>query len=298
VRVSVIVISKDEEKLSDTLSALAEHLRGEDIAARHEVEVVVVDASEGRLSRIAAEHPDVQWIDFPAFDDGRISIPHQRNTGVLKARGEIIVFTDAGCIPTAGWLLNLITPLVDGTEQVTCGPSWVDDNVYSRERGALVPCYVDEAPTINLAVRRELFDLVGDFDERFAYGSDVDFSWRLVAAGVKIRYVVDAVVVHDWGNFCRQLKRSRHYGAARIRLYVKHRDRLHTLIRNDPVSVLYALYLLGLPIALIRYRSYLALIAIPLWRARKRPFPAQVVACHLAEGLGGLTEMARMLRPR
>ena len=46
--------------------------------------------------------------------------------------------------------------------------------------------YLPEAPTINLAVHRSVFDRIGDFDERFAYGSDVDFTWRAVDAGFRI----------------------------------------------------------------------------------------------------------------
>ena len=51
--------------------------------------------------------------------------------------------------------------------------------------------YLNECPTINLAFRREAFDAVGGFDEAFAYGSDVDFSWRLIDAGYRIRSVPD-----------------------------------------------------------------------------------------------------------
>jgi glycosyltransferase involved in cell wall biosynthesis len=296
-KISIIVISKDEEKLAETLTSLTTHVGEEDVVEVHEIELIVVDASQGRLGHVRRAHPSVQWIDYTPPGGVRVSIPHQRNVGIQAARGEIIVFTDAGCVPAEGWLSRLIAPVVSGAERVTCGPSWVGDNVYSPEKGTPVPYYVDEAPTINLAFTRELLDLVGDFDERFEYGSDVDFTWRLVAAGAKIRYIADAVVVHDWGTFRRQLKRSVKYGQARIRLYRKHRDRLRLLLRNDPVPVVYAAYVLGLPLAL-RYRSYVLALVIPLWRARKRPYPARVVLCHCAEGVGSLREVMQMVRTR
>src|SRR5271166_5052166 len=289
-KVSIIVISKDEEKLAETLAALTVHVGGDEALHDHDIEVIVVDASLGRLARVAGANPSVKWIDFVPPVGVRVSIPHQRNAGIHAALGQVIVFIDAGCIPAEGWLAGLLQPILTEEECVTCGPMSMSDNVYTPERGAPVPRYVEEAPTANLAFKRELVDAIGGFDEDFEYGSDVDFTWRLVAEGRRIRYVADAIVDHDWGTFRRQLKRSRQYGQARIRLYRKHRDRRHALLVEDPVPVLYPLYLLGLPLAL-RYRSYLLLIAIPLWRARKRPYPVRVVACHFAEGIGSLRQL-------
>ena len=294
-KTSIIVLSKDEEQLADTLTALTAHVGSGEISDHHETEVLVVDASEGRMAHVAEANPSVRWIDFTPPAGVRVSIPHQRNAGVEAASGEVIVFIDAGCMPSEGWLARLLTPIVAEGEWVTCGPMSVGDNVYSPERGAPAPRYVEEAPTANLAFKRELLGAIGGFDETFEYGSDIDFTWRLVAHGAKIRYVGDAIVDHDWGTFRRQLKRSRQYGQARIRLYRKHRDRQRTLILHDPVPVLYPLYILGLPLAL-RYRSYLLLVAVPLWRARKRPYPARVVACHFAEGIGSLKELASIAR--
>jgi GT2 family glycosyltransferase len=57
-------------------------------------------------------------------------------------------------------------------------------------------------------VHRKVYDEVGLFDEAFQCGSDVDFSWRSVDYGFRIRYGPQAVVEHDWGDVRRQLKRS------------------------------------------------------------------------------------------
>ena len=293
--ISIVVISKDEERLRDTLSALEAHIDTEHINIDHEVDITVVDASQGRLAHIEQSFPNVRWVEFTRPPGIGVSIPHQRNCGIRATKGEIIVFTDAGCVPQNGWLVHLVAPLVAGSERMTCGPSWVGDNVFSPERGVPVPEYVDEAATINLAFVRELVDEVGDFDETFDYGSDVDFTRRVVTSGNRIRFVADAVVDHDWGTFRRQFKRSRQYGAARVRLSHKSSGGIFALVRSEPVPILYALFILGLPLAL-RIRSYLLLLAIPLWRARKRPYPLRVVACHFAEGIGSLQEFVAMAR--
>ena len=292
VRISLVVISKNEQKLDDTLCVLKEQAHSEQIEEVHDVEVIVVDASGGGLAHIEQSHPEVRWIDYRAPADVRISIPHQRNVGIRAATGEIIVFTDSGCIPEDGWLARLVGPLVAGSERMTCGSTWVGDNAYSPEIGAPDPEYLEEAATINLAFTRDIVAEVGEFDESFEYGSDVDFTRRVVACGARIRFVPDAVVVHDWGDFRRQLKRSVQYGAARVRLYRKHSRRTVDIQAMPTVPLVYGVYLLGLPLA-VRYRTYLLLLLVPLWRARRRPFPARVVICHLAEGAGGLRELAR-----
>ena len=293
-KVSIVIISKDEQKLDDTLAALNDHLAAPEVAAAgHEVEVVVIDASDGRLDYVRDNHPRVRWVPFSAPPGIRISIPHQRNAGIRAASGDVIIFTDAGCIPQEGWLVRLLAPITSGEERVTAGPSWTGDNVYSPERGASVPTYLTEAATINLAFTRAVADLVGEFDEQFEYGSDVDYTRRMVRAEIPIRFLPEAGVEHDWGDFRRQLKRSVKYGSAAVRLHRKHDAHSWDIFRTQPVPVLYALYLLGLPLA-VRYRSYLLVLLVPLWRARKRPYPVRVVVEHLAQGYGGLRELARV----
>ncbi|MCD0450134.1 glycosyltransferase [Actinocorallia sp. API 0066] len=287
--ISVVVISKDERALDATLTAVAAQLAELGTPG----ELVVVDASAGRLADIAARHPGVRWLDFTRPAGVRVSIPHQRNAGVRAARGDVVVFTDAGCLPADKWLARLVEPVLDGAEAVTAGVA--TGGLYERDV-LRRPDYLDECPTINLAFTRAAFDAVGGFDERFEYGSDVDFSWRLIDAGHRIRSVPDAVVTHDWGDGRRQLKRSFAYGKARSRLYRKHRARRGRLLTAEPMVVVYPVFLLGLPVLLLApwlpwVLAYPLLLAVPAWRARGNG-PARVVVDHLAYGAGVLADLA------
>jgi GT2 family glycosyltransferase len=187
---------------------------------------------------------------------------------VREARGEIVVFTNAGCLPRSDWLSRLVAPILAGEEEVTAGP------VASREprRAAYDTrtygaAYLTECPTINLAFVKAGFESVGDVDESFEYGSDVDFSWRLVDAGFRIRMVPEALVEHDWGSASRQIRRTSVYGRSRTCLYLKHSERLRRVWRTDPVMVAYPVFLLGLPLTFF-FPLYPALLAIPVWRNR------------------------------
>jgi GT2 family glycosyltransferase len=225
-----------------------------------------------------------------------VTIPEQRNLGVAEAIGDVIVFTDCGCIPGPEWLSRLLAPILDGTEAVTCGRTGSRGrSVYDGTPVAAPlddvapPEHVEECPTINLAFRRETFERIGGFDETFEYGSDIDFSWRLTRSGVRIRFVPHAVVVHDWGDHKRQNRRAVAYGRARAHLYRKHPDRIVGMLRDDPIVAAYPLFLLGLPLTL-RWRAYPLLLAVPLWRNRGKQ-PVRVVVDHLWFGVGVLSEL-------
>lgn len=302
--VSVVIISKDEPALGETLDLVAEQVASLVPGRASEAETVVVDASSGRLGQLREAHPEVRWIDFEPPVGVKVSIPHQRNVGVHAAKGDIIVFTDSGCRPQPGWLEALLRPLTEEHESMTCGKTGATGRLdpYSTGRAdAEGRRYLDECPTINLAFRRDVVNLLGDFDESFEYGSDIDFTWRARHEGVAIRYVPEAEVLHDWGDRRRQVRRSFVYGRARARLYWKHligkgpqSIRKRRLGSQDAVPLLYAAYLLGLPLA-VRYRSYLLLLAVPLWRGR-RSRPVEALFDHLLIGAGvlaGSWEMAR-----
>lgn len=287
-KVSVVVISKDEPALADTLDGLAP-LRDDLLD-----EVVVIDASEGRLDTIRDRYPWVTWIPYSRRPGAGITIPEQRNLGVAEAIGDVIVFTDCGCVPEPDWLPRLLTPIFDDAEQVTCGRTGsLGTSVYDgTPAGASLeapPDYVDECPTINMAFRRAAFTRVGGFDESFQYGSDIDFAWRMSEADIPIRYVPDAVVVHDWGGPERQTRRALQYGRARAHLYRKHPGRIPRMVREDPIVAAYPLFLLGLPLTL-KWRWYPFLLAVPLWRNRGK-HPVRVVADHLWFGVGVLHEI-------
>ena len=150
--------------------------------------------------------------------------------------------------------------------------------------------YLREAPTLNLAFRREVFDAVDGFDESFTYGSDVDFTWRLNDMGYRIRRVPDAIIRHDYGTPRRQRQRSYMYGKARARLYRKHRARRRYVLRDDPIAVVYPLFLLALPLTLI-FPPYPLLLLIPAWRNRSHGI-IRVLVDHLWFGAGVLAELA------
>ena len=276
-----MIISKREHRLDETLSAIESSPFGKTC------ELLVVDASEGALSSIQREHPGVRWIDFEAPTGRSMTIPHQRNLGVSLAKGEIIVLTDAGWLPAADWLERLTRPIMEEGEKIVAGPVR-SGGIHHRQshQGS----YVLEWPTANVAFEKSVWAALGGFDESFDYGSDVDFSWRAVSAGCKIRWVDEAVVFRDSGDWRRQLKRSYVYGKARTKLYRKHPGRRRALVTTDPVPLGFALFLLGSPIGLV-FPAYFLILAVPLWRVRHSDSPFFDVLNGFVLAIGALVEL-------
>jgi GT2 family glycosyltransferase len=251
-------------------------------------ELVVVDASERRLDAVRTAHPSARWFDFPPLP-GRSSIPRQRNFAVARAYGDLLVFIDASCVPEQNWLETLIEPIESGREEVaagvvlaTAGSSARDDATWWRGDTE----YLDEAPTINLAVTRRAYETVGGFDEGFLY------------AGVRVRYVPNAIVRHDWGGRRDEMRRSVTYGRARARLYLKHPHRWRDLFGRDVIALVYPTYILALPFSLRRrFRWLPGLVLVPLWRSRFL-HPVATLVDHFCFGFGVLTELGERLRDR
>jgi GT2 family glycosyltransferase len=284
--VSVVVVVKNDRRIDRLLTRLRE------LSGPEPRECVVVDASDrGRLDGIRERHSDVRWINFSP--GSAITIAAQRNAGVREARGDVIVFTDADCVPDDGWLDALVAPIRQGVESVVAGRvrSLSSESVYDGQwdrRNTSVK-YVEEAPTLNLAFTRDVFERYGRFDESMRYGSDVALTWRIVAGGTRIRFAPDAVVFHDWGDLRANIRRAFLYGEARARLYKSLPWARSRLLRRDFSFVAYALFLAGLPLT-ARFRPYPLLLVAPLVKnARSQPF--QVVGLSLVAGMGFLREL-------
>lgn len=92
---------------------------------------------------------------------------------------------------------------------------------------------VDHVTGACYLIRRDLFEALAGFDERFVvYFEDLDLSWRARAAGWEIRYVAEAAAFHAGGWATGQGRRVRlyHDWHSRVVFARKHFGRLMALV--------------------------------------------------------------------
>ncbi len=216
-RVSVVIPAYNAERtLGACLEALARQVRPAD-------EVVVVDngSTDGTAALTRSffgRLPGLRLVTEPRAGEAAA-----RNRGVREARGDVIAFTDADCIPHEGWLANAVRALEEWPE---CAA--VAGEVVGYRAGRLVekylsvaafptpeePCVMDglrfPPPTFytaNFVVRRHALSRVGLFDENLRIGVDVDLCVRLLRAGLRIGYLPQAVVAHVQRDSLRKMVR-------------------------------------------------------------------------------------------
>jgi glycosyltransferase involved in cell wall biosynthesis len=179
-----------------------------------------------------------------------------RNRGWKSSAGQVICFTDSDCVPSAGWIENLLEGFtnsqigaVAGSYEIANTSSWLAHWVHReiKERHRRMPPVIRAFGSYNVAIPRYVLEATGGFDPgyRQASGEDNDLSYRITKKGWIIAFRPQAKVAHYhpervWKYLMGQYR----HGFWRAKLYKNHPDMArgddYTRLRDrlEPVLVL------------------------------------------------------------
>jgi glycosyltransferase involved in cell wall biosynthesis len=224
--VSVVVPARNA---ADTLGQCLDALLVQSEAGESYEVIVVDDGSSDDTRDVASSRPVrvlSQKHEGPAA---------ARNRGVEEARGQIVLFTDADCVPAASWVSEMTRPFLDAeivgvkgaycTRQAGIVPRFVQCEYEERYQRMARLKRIDFIDTYSAGYRRAVLRSAGGFDTRYPSASveDQELSFRLAEQGHQMVFNPLAVVYHRHPETVRAyFTRKFNIGYWKVRLLRSH----------------------------------------------------------------------------
>jgi GT2 family glycosyltransferase len=232
VEISVVIVNWNSKNyVRQCLASLFQHCAGIPL------EVIVVDGAsfDGCDDMLAREFPQVRYIQSRE----NVGFARANNLGACQARGRCLLFLNPDTelienslavlirclesLPAAGAagckLLNadrsvqtscvqpfptVLNQVLDSEFLRSCFPTWRLWGMLPLHQSRSEPVEVEVISGACILVRRDLFEKVGGFTERyFMYGEDLDLCFKILRAGFRVYYVPETTIVH-YGGGCTQ----------------------------------------------------------------------------------------------
>lgn len=218
---SILIPVLNEEKNLTALFRSLNALEGVESA-----EILFIDngSEDESLSLLKEFQKKTASFAVKIVEEKKRGFPEPLNAGLKEADGDVFLFLDADAVPEKKWLARMAAAL--DTSDIAVGETKSalpkKPSVYGRLAKTIFDGYSARAasaethplpwgPTCNLGARRELFLSVGNFSEAASSAFDIDWCWRAVLQGARLRYAPKAVVRHARRNereaFLRQMER-------------------------------------------------------------------------------------------
>ena len=244
--VSVIILNFDGRRwLPACLDALASQQHAPD----NETLVIDNGSTDGSGDLVRTSYPRVRVIDTSR----NLGFAGGNNEGVRHARGEWIAFLNNDTIADPAWLARLWAAhrarpdcaLITSRLVFMHDPDVVDSagdgylragGAFKHGHGAPASSFAESREVFGACggafmIRRDIFEKLGGFDERFfMVYEDVDLSYRARLAGLRVFYAADAIVRHAGSGSLGTISPAA--------VYYGQRNLEWTWIKNSPPGLL------------------------------------------------------------
>jgi cellulose synthase/poly-beta-1,6-N-acetylglucosamine synthase-like glycosyltransferase len=200
-------------------------------------EIIVVN--DGPVDAAVEAIADRQGVTF--LSQQQKGAAAARNLGAEQAQGEILLFTDADCVPESNWVEAMTAPFADRARSETfaqqvvgvCGvvrtrqtgliPRFIQLEYDYRYRSIARHPQIDFINTGTAGYRKHVFMESGGFREDLLGAEDAELSFRLASQGHKMVFVPEAIVYHVHPeSVLEYARRKAHYSYWRTLVYRRH----------------------------------------------------------------------------
>ncbi|WP_434687187.1 glycosyltransferase family 2 protein [Pseudanabaena minima] len=247
--VSIILVNfNGEDVLVDCLSSL------EKFIPKHNAEIIVVDnnSQDNSINIIESKFPDIRLIKLTQ----NLGFGAGNNAGAREAKGDFLFLLNTDTIVTSNFLPHLLELMYsnldvgiigpklvfpDGKFQISFSPAIcfageikakkMHKSSYDENKLDLIEKEFQSIKVVDIVVgaaffiRKDLFDLLGGFDERFfMYFEESDLCKRVRDKGYKVLYTPHISIIHLRGHSVKKSsnKMSLEYRRSQIYYYHKH----------------------------------------------------------------------------
>ena len=121
-----------------------------------------------------------------------------RNIGWKRGSGRYVAFIDDDCLAEQDWIESLQRVFTENEiGGIEGGITTTDENGEKIDFNPPNRFRWNRFKTANLAVRRDVLEEIGGFDERYhMHREDTDLAWRVIDAGFKMAWVPQCRVHH------------------------------------------------------------------------------------------------------
>ena len=230
-----------------------------------------LDYSDWELFIVTNDEQASEWPEEPRIkmiSSGRVGPAEKRDLAARVAAGTYLVFLDDDSYPESN-LLSLaltkftagsvalggpaMTPRSDSFKQKVSGvvlSSRITGGSPERYRPVGEQREVDDWPSVNLMVKRDVFISVDGFDSPYWPGEDTFLCLKLLRAGHKVTYIPDLIVWHHRREgLLRHIKQVGAYGLHRG-YFARHLPETSRHIQYFFPSVVFLMFL-SIPITLL-----------------------------------------------
>jgi len=230
-KISVIVPTYNSER---TIGKTIKAVLNQNYPKKKYELIIVDDGSSDKTVDVVKKIKSVRF-----FKQKHKGAAAARNFGVKKSKGNIILFTDADCVPGKNWIKNMVKPFADknviavsGTYKTMNNDSliarFVGLEIDERHRKLQKRQSIDFVGTFSGAYRKEIFRKIRGFDESFttADGEDMEISFRAEKFG-KMVFADKAFVYHRHpDSLSKFLKQKFSRGIWRFFVYRKQKHKV------------------------------------------------------------------------